>query len=154
MENSPLVALETLASVSFDARDTLPPVSGVYLALSAANEVLYVGATTNLRQRWKQHHRVARLQSLACVRIAWYPCEGLIIASMECALIQHFQPPLNTPWHPVPPRPPKRDISATSFFLSHETKRLWRSLAEKLGISQSATLEIVIREFADREQVL
>ena len=41
----------------------------------------------------------------------------------------------------------------TSLRLSPEAKRLLAALAERLGVSQSAVIELAIREKADREGV-
>jgi predicted transcriptional regulator len=41
----------------------------------------------------------------------------------------------------------------TSIRMSDEGKRLLEALAEKLGISQAAVLELAIREMAKREEV-
>ncbi|NDJ59819.1 MAG: ribbon-helix-helix protein, CopG family [Chloroflexi bacterium] len=41
----------------------------------------------------------------------------------------------------------------TSYSLSEEAKRLLALLAEKLGVSQTAVLEILIREKAKQEDV-
>lgn len=41
----------------------------------------------------------------------------------------------------------------TSYTLSEEAKRLLARLAEKLGVSQTAVLEILIREKAKQEEV-
>jgi len=42
---------------------------------------------------------------------------------------------------------------ATSLRLTSEAKQLLQALAKKLGISQSAVIEIAIRDKAKREQV-
>jgi predicted transcriptional regulator len=42
---------------------------------------------------------------------------------------------------------------STSIMLTPEAKRLLRLLADKLGISQSAVMELAIREKAKREGV-
>ena len=42
---------------------------------------------------------------------------------------------------------------ATSLRLSREAKRLLKALAEKSGISMTAKLEVMIREYAKREGV-
>jgi len=39
----------------------------------------------------------------------------------------------------------------TSFTMSDEAMRLLKRLAEKLGVSMSATLEIIIREKAEKQ---
>jgi hypothetical protein len=41
----------------------------------------------------------------------------------------------------------------TSYTLSDEAKRLLAKLAEKMGISQTAVLEVIIREKAKQEDV-
>ena len=38
----------------------------------------------------------------------------------------------------------------TSYALTNEAKKLLRKIADHLGISQSAALEVVIREYAER----
>ncbi|MBI3910274.1 MAG: ribbon-helix-helix protein, CopG family [Armatimonadetes bacterium] len=50
----------------------------------------------------------------------------------------------------MPERPNKRK---TSVSLSEEARRLLERLAEKFGISQSAVLELAIREKAERAGV-
>jgi predicted transcriptional regulator len=50
-------------------------------------------------------------------------------------------------------RDPVQKVS-TSVRLTQEGKRLLDALAEKLGISQSAALEIAIREKARKEKVV
>jgi predicted DNA-binding protein len=47
----------------------------------------------------------------------------------------------------------KETKRATSFRLSHEALRLVKELATSLGISQTAVLEIIIREKAKQENI-
>lgn len=42
---------------------------------------------------------------------------------------------------------------ATSIRLSEEAKRLLKLLSEKLGVSQTAILELAIREKAEKEKI-
>jgi len=46
-----------------------------------------------------------------------------------------------------------RKKQATSIRLSPEARRLLALLAEKLGISQAAAMEIAIRRFAEQEHL-
>jgi excinuclease UvrABC nuclease subunit len=103
-----LISPTTLPAVLFAEREALPKISAVYFALSMTGEVLYVGATNDLRQRWRTHHRIPRLETLGCTSIAWYACPEEATAELECAMIQHFQPPLNGTWSPTVPRPRKK----------------------------------------------
>ncbi|HJR06618.1 MAG TPA: ribbon-helix-helix protein, CopG family [Pyrinomonadaceae bacterium] len=49
--------------------------------------------------------------------------------------------------------PEKTSKTATSVRLSLEAKRLIKLLSQKMGISQSAVLELSIREKAEKEKV-
>jgi hypothetical protein len=85
-----------LPSVPFAERHALPHTSGVYFALSAHGDVLYVGATHDLYARWHVHHRSRQLQDMSCASIAYYVCEIHHLAETEEAMIAQFTPPLNT----------------------------------------------------------
>lgn len=51
------------------------------------------------------------------------------------------------------PRRSGPEKQATSVRVSAEAKRLMESLAEKLGVSQSAVFELAIRQLARREKL-
>ena len=87
-----------LPCVPFKERHSLPRVSGLYFALADDGEVLYVGATQNLYQRWVSHHQDQALQKLGCLSIAYYVCEISALADTEQAMISQFQPRLNGKW--------------------------------------------------------
>lgn len=46
-----------LPSVPMAKLDTLPPKPGLYFVLSPENQLLYIGRSINLQQRWGSHHR-------------------------------------------------------------------------------------------------
>jgi len=46
-----------------------------------------------------------------------------------------------------------KGIKSTSIRLTAEAQRLRAALAEKLGVSQSAVIELAIRQMAEREGV-
>jgi len=73
--------LSELPSVPFSSRASLPTERAVYFVLGANNTVLYVGATKNLRKRWKQHHLTRELRKTPQVRIAW-----LVVSGEDAAL--------------------------------------------------------------------
>ena len=58
-----------LPYMPFDKPEWLPEITAVYFALSEGGEVLYIGATHNLRQRWPGHHALPELKELQCVRL-------------------------------------------------------------------------------------
>lgn len=85
-----------LASLPLADRGQLPSVSAIYFVLKD-DQVLYIGETSNLYQRWLAHHRWNQLQAKAeQVRIAWLECSKIsLLSEIEKALIKHFQPSLN-----------------------------------------------------------
>jgi len=68
------MTLETIAQISlfpsttFEHRAELPPIGAVYFVLNSRREVMYIGQTANLRDRWKSHHR-ARQMAVGSYRI-------------------------------------------------------------------------------------
>lgn len=60
-----------LPAVNLSERSQLPITSCIYFCLSSSNEVLYIGMTEQLKQRWRTHHRYKQLQAIGGVRIAY-----------------------------------------------------------------------------------
>ncbi|HAG85809.1 MAG TPA: excinuclease ABC C subunit domain-containing protein, partial [Cyanobacteria bacterium UBA12227] len=85
----------TLPSLPLNERSHLPYCPAVYFVV-ANNNVLYIGQTANLHDRWLAHHRWGQLKELnELVRIAWLECgEHHLLTEIEAALISHFEPPL------------------------------------------------------------
>ena len=76
-------------------RRFLPAIPAIYFCLDVDGNVLYVGGTSNLRQRWRAHHKYTHLKSID-VRLAWLECSDLcLLPEIESALIDYFNPPLN-----------------------------------------------------------
>lgn len=88
----------TLPSVSILNLDSLPNLGGVYFAISAPAEILYIGKAIDIYQRWRSHHRFDDINVYSNVKIAYLPC---IVSSeddlseIETACIMHFRPQLN-----------------------------------------------------------
>jgi hypothetical protein len=88
--------LSSLPSIPLDERKNLPECSGIYFAINSAGEIQYIGRSTNIRQRWLQHHRYTQLKALGSVQIAWLQVsDSLLLPGIESALIEYFQPLLN-----------------------------------------------------------
>ena len=92
----------TLPSLLLQERRSLPECAAVYFVLNSSDEILYIGATVNLAQRWLAHHRWHQLVEMGDgIRLAWLEySEPALLAEIEAALINHFQPTLNCT--PVP----------------------------------------------------
>lgn len=77
---------------------TMPMLPGVYIVYQG-EEVLYVGKTQNLQQRWKAHHRRYQLTMFGeGVEIAWHAMPGSdpeTRTQHEQSLITTFHPRLN-----------------------------------------------------------
>lgn len=85
----------TLPSVPLDERSQLPSTACVYFCLSESDEVLYIGKTTNLRQRWMAHHRYAELEEIGNIHLAWLQCSANDLEILEDKLIKILEPLLN-----------------------------------------------------------
>lgn len=125
----------SLPSVELGQRDQLPQVSAVYFAI-LDTEILYIGKSVNLYQRWQGHHRINQLKSLGNVIIAWVPfinLEGQDLRKFEEECIVHFRPLLNG------------EVIRTAIILTGEVlfgQRL-RQLRKRQGITQEHLAEAV-----------
>lgn len=87
-----------LPSLPLGMRSLLPVTAGIYFALSADNEILYIGKSDNIAKRWRQHHHCHQLETRGDVRLAWFlVSERGLLSSIESALIRYFEPPFNNP---------------------------------------------------------
>lgn len=92
------IKLTELPWLPFEWKQGLPTCAAVYIVLSSNDEVLYVGQSLNIRNRWQSHHMKRRLAKLSGVRIAWLQMsDSILLPSVETALIEFFQPKLNRP---------------------------------------------------------
>lgn len=90
------IDLATLPSVALCDRSALPTAPAIYFCLGAEGEVLYIGKTINLMQRWTAHHRYNQLKNIKNVRLSWLECSDIsLLAEIEKSLIHWFDPPLN-----------------------------------------------------------
>lgn len=89
------VSLLNLPSLPLSCRKQFPSCPAIYFVL-AAEKVLYVGRTINLVNRWAGHHRLAELENIEEVKIAWMEVNDFtLLPSVEKVLIQYLKPTLN-----------------------------------------------------------
>jgi hypothetical protein len=88
------INIADLPSIPIAERRNLPDISGVYLALSKDNQVLYVGQSKSVRSRWRQHSKEKEIKPF-CERIAWIPVEDGQRLEVEKNLINVFKPDFN-----------------------------------------------------------
>jgi hypothetical protein len=74
----------------------LDPIPAVYFLIEGVSEVLYIGATYNLRSRWRNHHCLTQYEPEGELRIAWIEIEDdRMRGRIETALIWSYRPTLN-----------------------------------------------------------
>ena len=99
------IHITELPYVTPDALPTLPAISALYFVLNANNDVLYVGQSRNLRQRWYMGHgRIQQFREAAFQRIHWLPLDIEDLVFTESEAIAYFAPSINVrysnPRHP------------------------------------------------------
>ncbi|MGG6294981.1 GIY-YIG nuclease family protein [Leptolyngbya sp. AN02str] len=98
----PDLCLDRLPSVSLKQRDQLPASPGIYFAINAKGQVLYIGLARNLASRWQgqNHHRLdqlLRINQRSPVQLAWLDCRQSThtLSVLEAHYIKTFHPLLN-----------------------------------------------------------
>lgn len=87
-----------LPSVPLGDRKQLPTCPAIYFAIDSQNRILYVGKAKDLSARWKNHHRLYKLETIDHefpVRLAWQPWDTTSLDEAEKRLILTLQPLLN-----------------------------------------------------------
>lgn len=91
-------------SLAFAHRYDLPPIPALYFVLSEQRDVVYIGQTANLRDRWKSHHR-ARQMALGAYRIHWKEvADEDQRTALEKQAIAYFRPLWNRTEVPIADR--------------------------------------------------
>ncbi|MEO1558851.1 MAG: GIY-YIG nuclease family protein, partial [Cyanobacteria bacterium J06632_19] len=63
-----------LPSVTLLEKHKLPQLPAIYFAIAESGEILYIGRSINIANRWLRHHRYSELKEIGNVRIAWLSC--------------------------------------------------------------------------------
>lgn len=96
----------TLPSLPLADRHQLPNCPGIYFCLSAGGQILYIGQTFCLYDRWVRgsHSKLYMLKKLGFARLAWLALsikdDCLLVRrkkllDIERLFIRHFRPALN-----------------------------------------------------------
>ena len=134
-----------LLSVPLLERHNLPSCQSIYFVLEDG-QVLYIGRTVNLNQRWAVHHILPQLKMRKGeVRIAWLECSvAELLPEIETGLIEHFQPLLNVVKNPL--RLKTADKGIISSVISKEMKERLKKYANSKGWSMSQVAGVLIEE--------
>ena len=64
---------QSVPSLPITERSKLPNTAAIYFVFTLDNKLLYIGQTSNLRQRWAQHHRYQQfIEASSQTRIGWF----------------------------------------------------------------------------------
>jgi len=81
----------------------LPESNGVYFVIEEGGQVVYIGQSVNIRQRWRNHHvqpdlcDLADLEAARRIRVAWFLTPNADeTGEIETLLIRRFRPRLNS----------------------------------------------------------
>lgn len=98
MNQADLLTVEPLSlpSIPLLEHSRLPACAAAYFVLDGKNCILYIGASTNLRHRFYNHHRWFNFTTRKDTRVSWLLCsDSKLLAEIEAFLITRFQPLFN-----------------------------------------------------------
>ena len=126
MEKS--IKLSELPSVYLLDKHNLPDCAAIYFVCDSKGQILYIGRTVNLLERWREHHRFNQLKRFNrknCVSISWMVCSKdiSILSKLEDEFISLYKPPLN--WSKVVA--PVRKITPAETALQQSLQQLAKS---------------------------
>ncbi|MBO1059487.1 MAG: GIY-YIG nuclease family protein [Aphanizomenon flos-aquae CP01] len=89
-----------LPSLSLLDKDRLPNCTAIYFVFDSKSQLIYIGRTVNLLERWKAHHRFNQLKRFNRknpINISWLTCSSDIenLSNLENQFIKLYKPPLN-----------------------------------------------------------
>lgn len=132
-----------LPSRPLSLRNKLPNCPAIYFVISESDEILYIGKSINLANRWVQHHRFNQVSLYPNARIAWLQTNEIeLLEQIESSLIESFKPELNRSKVPEPGKistlkQPAREKTYKIRFSEKEWERLERAAQlRELPISQ------------------
>ncbi|OYD96233.1 excinuclease ABC subunit C [Nostoc sp. 'Peltigera membranacea cyanobiont' 210A] len=94
------IKLSELPSIYLLEKEKLPTCPAIYFVSDSKGQILYIGRTVNLFQRWREHHRFQQLKRFNRrnrVSISWMTCSNDLntLSKLENELIELHKPPLN-----------------------------------------------------------
>ncbi|NJN13465.1 MAG: GIY-YIG nuclease family protein, partial [Richelia sp. RM1_1_1] len=94
------IKISGLPSVYLLEKDKLPSCAAIYFVSDSNGQIIYIGRTVNLVERWREHHRFNQLKRFnrkTRVTISWISCSNdiKILSQLENEFINLYKPPLN-----------------------------------------------------------
>lgn len=126
-------------------RWAFPDCAGIYFAMNRDGEVLYIGRSINICQRWRQHHRYSQLEKIGGVRVAWLEIKNqsdTLLIGLEAELIEYFDPPLN--WSEI--MPSAGELKRVSITIPDSVARRFRMFCLRQRRSVSAQITLLMEQ--------
>ncbi|MEH2024541.1 GIY-YIG nuclease family protein [Nostoc sp.] len=94
------INLSGLPSVYLLDKHRLPNCAAIYFVSDSKGQIIYIGRTINLVERWKAHHRFNQLKRFNrknSLNISWISCNRDVetLSKLENEFINLYKPPLN-----------------------------------------------------------
>ncbi|MEH2373247.1 GIY-YIG nuclease family protein [Nostoc sp.] len=94
------INLSELPSVYLLDKHRLPNCAAIYFVSDSKGQIIYIGRTINLVERWKAHHRFNQLKRFNrknSLNISWISCNRDVetLSKLENEFINLYKPPLN-----------------------------------------------------------
>ena len=134
------IKLSSLPSVYLLDKNNLPNCAAIYFISNSNEQILYIGRTVNLAERWKEHYRFKQLKRFNRkdrISISWMTCSNDIntLSQLENEFIQLYKPPLN--WSKVVA--PVRKITPAETALQQSLQQLAKLNTMIFGFDPIAT---------------
>ena len=89
------IDIAALPYMRYEHSHDLPRFSALYFLFQQANNVLYVGRSIDICERFRVHHAFRHFADIRSALVGYYTLEPSMLASAEIAAIQYFKPSLN-----------------------------------------------------------
>lgn len=85
----------SLPFVGLAGLEHLPPIAGIYF-VSSNEEIIYIGQSQNIFERWKNHHKYTEISKYKRPRIHFMVSDGRFLVDQESEYVNYFEPRLNS----------------------------------------------------------
>lgn len=134
--------ISELPAIKLSEKSNLPNCAAIYFVSNNQGQVIYVGRTVNLVERWREHHRYNQLKRLnrkTPITIRWMTCSNDVktLTELENEFIKLYKPPLN--WSKVVS--PVKRITPSEVALRQSLQQLAKFNTMIFGFDPIATEE-------------
>jgi len=96
MINPQDIDINSLPWLPLESKNAFPNQPAIYFAIDLIGGIQYIGRSQNPKTRWGNHHKFNSLNDIGSIRIAYLFMDADLLPSVESALINWFDPPLNS----------------------------------------------------------